>query len=172
MARKRDNGKKEASIDSQLKEDGVGEKRKSALCLFGGRNAVIDRMTETVCEKLNGNDHRKYTNKEIEKYLNLPCGLLIQIKQKQKRVDIDLFEKLEGPLDLSSIYDILGEPDFNTNGTSRQEWEEERKKSPMYVVAHGGGQPHRKMPKEPIRLESYVTLRAIGELHRTHSSGG
>lgn len=148
------------------------EKRRSALFVFGGRRAVIDRITESVCEKLKSNVHRKYTNKAIEKYLNLPCGLLRQIKQKQKRVDIDLFEKLEGPLDLPSIYDILGAPDFNTNGSSRQEWEEERKKSPMYVVAHGGGRPHRKMPKKPIMLESYVLLRAIGELLRTHSSGG
>ena len=164
------NSKGGAKIERQLEEDGVDEKGRSALSLFGGRNAVIDRITETVCEKLQGNDHCEYTNKEIEKYLNLRRGLLKQIKQKQKKADIDLFEKLEGPLDLPSIYDILGAPDFNR--PSRREWREEHGRSPMYVVARGGGRHRGVIPEKPIKLELYVKLRAIGELHRTTPTMG
>jgi hypothetical protein len=97
---------------------------------------------------------------------------LNNIKQGQKKVDIDLFEKLEGPLDLPSICDILDKPDFKTAESSPREWKKEQRKSPMYLVAHSGGQVGKKIPKRPIKLETYVTLRAIGELHRTNQKQG
>lgn len=171
MARR--HNKKAPVLNTQArKSKKVPTNYKSALSLFGGRDKIIDRMTKTVCERLKPNNPCKYKPSQLEKYLNLPPRLLEQIKQGQNTVDVELFEKLKGPLGLCSIYEILGSPDFKSDEALRGHWEKERKTDPMHVVAREGGQAQGEIPDEPISLEFYVTLRAIGELHKTKPRRG
>jgi hypothetical protein len=135
-----------------------------ALDLFGGRDRVVNRMTSAVRDKLK--DGCSHTYEELEKHFNLRRGVLEQIKNGQKKLNVDLFERLRGALGLSSIYDVLGPPDFNGDGCMLRSWEAQRKLSPMHVVAPERGQGGNGMHDERLSLAFYVTLRAIGELHK------
>jgi len=133
---------------------------REALDLFGGRSAVLRRMTGSVRGRLKAMTERQLTKRESG--LGLPSHTFRAILALGELVDIDLFNSLEGPLGLSIHDDGLGNPKFSSRD-DKAYWENQRRKRPLFVVACGGGMGE--MPDDPIDLESYVTLRAIGELH-------
>ena len=133
---------------------------REALDLFGGRAAVLQRMTASVRGKLMAISERRRV--KLMGGLGLSRDTLKAILEEDKPVDIELFNTLEGPLGLSIHNDALGDPKFRN--ADRGYWENQRMhRRPLFVVACGGGMGE--IPDDPIDLRSYVTLRAICEFH-------
>jgi hypothetical protein len=141
-----------------------------ALSLFGGadkfRDKVLDKATVDVRAKL-----KKYTYmdlRDLEKNTGLEKYTLI-LEDKENKIDKDIYKSLKVPLRLSIKKDL--EENFSTEELQsnhiREYWEKEQKDKPIRLVAAGGLSENIEMPKKPISLEMYVTLRAMGEFYRS-----
>jgi hypothetical protein len=135
-----------------------GTGARNACELFGGRTAILKRMTQLVRDKL-----RKMPAAQVvalERGANLPSGLLFGIVARDQVVDLEVFDKLSALLELS-LSDVLGSPDFDE--LARSYWERDLAMNPT-VVAAVSGASEEEPEKTAADLRIYVTLRAITEL--------
>ena len=134
---------------------------KCSLDLFDGREAVIGKMTQAVKAGLLSYDEKKI--RQLACTREIPLEQLKQLLEKEdSAVDYELFEKLEGILDLS-ISDILGNPKFDKQ-EDRKYWEKQwQEESPILATAKlpAGYQEDSDVG---IDIGLYVRLRAIEDL--------
>jgi len=135
----------------------------SALFLFGGVEKILGRLTLIVQDRIKNYSDSDLDN--IEHHLRLEKSTLGQIVKGHKSADKNIFLALKAPLKLT-VCEVLGEPERLNDPQARAHWEKEHKEKPMRVVSCCGGQGGASIPKNPIDLRLYVTLRAIGEFYR------
>lgn len=133
----------------------------SALFVFGGLNKVFRELKRIIRERLEGRNDLD----GLEQYLELEENTLQEILNGRKDLDKNIFLALKSPLKLS-LYEALGEPERLNDPKVKEYWEEELKSKPMRLVAYAGIPSGSSIPQNPIDLNMYVTLRAIGEFYR------
>ena len=159
-----------------------------ALFVFGDRSGVVERMGTAIrdallirmqdCESLSKliGSCRKGTLTLDEFWREVNPDLLDIAEDREIPLDVlwsisdgggdeyftyELFEKLQGPLNLS-IDEVLGTPDLKSKKIA-QYWEEEHQKgSPMVLAAGLGSGAGRE--NISINIGLYLKLRAIEEL--------
>lgn len=135
----------------------------SALSIFGGPEKVFGELTRITKERLKNRSDSDLN--ELEHYLGLDEGVLLEIKSGKKEVDKKIFLGLKSALRLS-LHEALGEPKKLKENGLKKYWEEKWKSKPMRLVAYESVPSRTRIPGNPIDLKAYVTLRAIGEFYR------
>jgi len=140
-----------------------------ALGLFGGREAVVDRMTSKFTEGL-----RNLQYWEIELWQDsLALGICLfdfaSGDQPPDKVDFETFSKLSGPLGLSTA-EILGPAKFSDE--SKPWWERQVKERPLYVAGCLGRTGTAPAPAVLEDIDAYVLFRAIQELEAAEVAPG
>lgn len=146
----------------------------SALLLFdGGKNGILSRMRILIRKKLS---HKKssFVKKLAEKtgcsfeYINLLKNREDPQEQEvQDKLVFNVFQRIEGPLNLS-IHHALGSPSFK-NG-EREHWQRQCKiENPIFFIGgtgkgKGSNTNLSQEEKDSKELDLYVRLRAIEEL--------
>ena len=133
----------------------------NALFVFGGQDKVFRELKRIIQERLEGRNDLD----ELEQYLELEENTLQEILNGHKDADKKTFLALKSPLKLS-LCEALGEPEQLNEPEVRKYWQNEWKTKPMRLVACTGGSSGTTIPKNPVDLNSYVTLRAIGEFYK------
>lgn len=147
-----------------LNEEGkVCKNTESALFLFGGSESVFRKLTEIIKEKIKNFSSSDLI--EIENHLRLEKNTLSHIKKGRRSVTKNIFLDLKAFFKLS-LDVALGEPIGLDDPIILEHWEEEYRLKPMKVVSCCGSQKGTSIPKNPIDLKLYVTLRAIGEFYK------
>jgi hypothetical protein len=161
-----------------------------ALGLFErGKKGIDIRMAKAIKEGLKKkveeirNKHKNKVSKEeaikiIAKQLNVDANRLIRIYRGESNngdVNYGLFDRLEFPLELTSIHRVLGRPKKLSKINVRDRWLQEYRKHPMLlgaaaILPNSPDKCHNENKKKRMKatLELFVVLRAIGELHLTH----
>lgn len=137
------------------------KKEYSALDLFGGRDAVVERMSSILRRdlvglmELNEEDRRMWfeeTGFDTPELQNKVYGVIRG--QKEDCYTIRMFGESLG----IDIYDAIKNPKFTK--TSRIYWSNQLKENPMVI---SGNAPASKRNLKEAELRFYVRLRAIGE---------
>ncbi len=131
------------------------QKERSALDLYGGKDAVLKRIGSSIKSKL----EKKLMEDALKfsRYIMIPFETFIEILEGNYRsVNYKFFEKLEGFLNLDR-WDILGKPDLN-DPKIRDYWKNQMTKNPM-SAPYGDN--------EDANIVLYVNVRVNGELART-----
>lgn len=139
----------------------------NALFLFGGSEKVFNNLTKMIRSRL-----KDRANLDVlEDYLGLEKNKLQEILDGRKEADKNVFLALKSTLKLS-LQEVFGEPEQLNNPRVREYWQEKCKTKPMRLVACTGVPSGSSIPKNPIDLKMYVTLRAIGEFYRLKDQQG
>jgi len=126
----------------------------SALDLYGRKKVVLERMGSLIKSKLEGKIVKE--RRKFSQYSMIPFETLTQIaKGKYSLVNKEIFEKLEGFLDLN-IWDILGKLDLS-DPKIRDYWKNQMTTNPM-SAPYGDN--------EDKNIVIYVNARAAGEFMR------
>lgn len=148
------------SVASKKTGKDLNKKTKVSACeLFGGRDAILRRMTKLVRNNLLKNSMEFIVG--LEKDLSLPSGSLNDIATRGEIVDLDLFERLSGPLGIL-FHEALGSPVFD--GQERDYWENEHINQPLLIASALGGTLMGHKEITSVELEFYVGLRVLSEL--------
>lgn len=163
MARKA-TGKERISAGGEEDKAVVG-RRMSALDVFGGLPRVFSEITRVIRDRIHGREDIA----ELERYSGLEEGILRGIVDGKRNADKAIFLALKAPLNLS-LGEALGKPEQLNDAKAAPEvleyWNNQWNTRPMKVVAFAGGSAKARLSENPIDLESYVALRAIGEFYR------
>ena len=126
-----------------------------AVDLFGGEQAIRDRMLKLMREHIATSTVRNLTL--LEDSLYLERGTFVKQLEK-KSADVELFKKVGSPLGVS-VFTVFGKPEWCDESTKKY-WEGEMKEKPIAPAAFcNGGQGQVDMP-----LDMYVTFCALNEL--------
>lgn len=140
------------------------------LSVFGGRDSIIKRMGEAIKNQILSQKKPFRELFDIAKEREIPLETVFKILEGRYKecVTYELFEKLEGPLDLV-INQILGEPTFSDD-SEKEYWDRQRLEASPMLIAGGLAQlddtkkKRGRETKEGIGLNLYLRLRAIEEL--------
>lgn len=132
----------------------------NALELFGGIEAIRERITQLITQRLR--DMPKSDILELEEALSLSRGALRDFPWGlAPDLSKDLFEKLSCALSIS-IEEVLGAPRFNGNEAL---WLDEFKRSDLMVLGNLGTEKQGSgAANSSTEFDLFVTLRAVEEL--------
>jgi transcriptional regulator with XRE-family HTH domain len=134
--------------DVDLGRIGANMSELKACDLFGGREAVIKKMTDAFKEAWPKEKDRSEDIIMDLSYLGVSPRAIDKVMSGEAMVDYDLFERMAHWLNIS-LMNVLGEPVFDEN--SRAAWEKQMVVEPIFSTGPA------------VTLEIYILLRLIDE---------
>ncbi len=128
-----------------------------AIDLFGGREVVINRMSDVLRKKV-----KKLPPAEaaiLEEAFRLKKNTIRKLKQKDAKSDMELFDRLSVPLRIP-LQKAFGDPQWDEN--TKKAWEQHKQQN--WVSTRRTSRPG--LPSPDISVETYVVLKAASELRQ------
>lgn len=123
--------------------------------LFGGRRKIVDKMTKTVCERLNNMSDEDIVS--LEEDLLLRRGTINALRKKRQKVSMSLFDHFSCSLRLS-LCEVFEPPQWASYAI-RRNWEMHKRRNWFAKELSFPAKATFDIP-----LETYVTLKAAAEM--------